>query len=128
MVRRIFNADEFDLFYNYLTDKTYHFKREKCSGEKHSKLHLTGMAAGNAKGERLRMFTIGKLKNPRCFKGQGFMQPLLVTTVFRYRLSFNIYSDTRRRPNCGRQGEIFKIDTSTLLQMAFPVLFKALVM
>ena len=40
----------------------------------------------------------------------------------------HIYSDTRRRPNGGRQGKIFKIDTSTLLQMAFPVLIKALVM
>ena len=27
------------------------------------------MAAGNAKGERLPMFVIGKSKNPRCFKG-----------------------------------------------------------
>ena len=30
---------------------------------------MTGMAAGNAIGERLPMFVIGKSKNPRCFKG-----------------------------------------------------------
>ena len=68
-LENIFNADEFGLFYNCLPDKTYHFKKEKCNGGKHSKVRLTGMAAGNAKGERLQMFTIGKSKNPRCFKG-----------------------------------------------------------
>ena len=68
-LENIFNADEFGLFYNCLPDKTYHFKSEKCSGGKHSKLRLTGIAAGNAKGERLQMFIIGKSKNPRCFKG-----------------------------------------------------------
>ena len=43
-------------------------------------------------------------------------------------MSFHIYSDIRRRPNCGRQGKIFKIDISTLLQMAFLGPIKALVM
>ena len=38
-------------------------------GGKHSKVRLTGMAAGNVKGERLPMFVIGKAKIPRCFKG-----------------------------------------------------------
>ena len=57
------------LFYQCLPNKTFHFKKEKCSGGKHSKVRLTGMAAGNAKGERLPMFAIGKAKNPRCFKG-----------------------------------------------------------
>ena len=36
---------------------------------KHSKIRLTGLAAGNAYGERLPMFVIGKSVNPRCFKG-----------------------------------------------------------
>ena len=40
-------------------------------------------------------------------------------------MSFHIYSDTCRCPNGGRQGKIFKIDTSTLLQMAFLGLIKA---
>ena len=68
-IENVFNADEFGLFYQCLPNKTFHFKKEKCSGGKHSKVRLTRMAAGNAKGERLPMFAIGKAKNPRCFKG-----------------------------------------------------------
>lgn len=68
-LENIFNADEFGLFYHCLPNKTFHFKKDKCSGGKHSKVRLTGMVAGNAKGERLPMFVIGKAKNPRCFKG-----------------------------------------------------------
>ena len=33
-----------------------------------SKIRLTGMAAGNVKGERLSMFVIRKSKSPRSFK------------------------------------------------------------
>ena len=46
----------------------HHFKGQKCSGGKNSKVRLTGMAAGNAIGEKLPMFVIGKSKTPRCFK------------------------------------------------------------
>ncbi|XP_037779428.1 tigger transposable element-derived protein 4-like [Penaeus monodon] len=55
----IFNADEFGLFYQCLPDKTYHFKGEKCSEGKKSKVRFTGMAAASAKGEQLPMFAIG---------------------------------------------------------------------
>ncbi|XP_065667761.1 tigger transposable element-derived protein 4-like [Hydra vulgaris] len=48
-LENIFNADEF--------------------GGKHSKVCLTGIAAGNVKGERLSMFVFRKSKSPRCFKG-----------------------------------------------------------
>ncbi|XP_065642803.1 tigger transposable element-derived protein 4-like [Hydra vulgaris] len=68
-LENIFNADEFDLFYQCLPDKSLHLKNEKGIGGKHSKVRLTGMAAGNVKGERLSMFVIGKSKSPRCFKG-----------------------------------------------------------
>ena len=68
-LENIFNGDEFGLFFQCLPNKTFHFKKDKCSGGKHSKVRLTGMATGNAKGERLPMFVIGKSKNPRCFKG-----------------------------------------------------------
>ena len=44
-------------------------KAEKCSGGKYSKIRLTGLAAGNAYGERLPMFVIRKANKPRCFKG-----------------------------------------------------------
>ena len=67
-LENIFNDDEFGLFFLCLPNKTFHFKKGKCSGGKHSKVRLTGMASGNAKGERLPMFVIGKSKNPRCFK------------------------------------------------------------
>ena len=68
-LENIFNADEFGLFYQCLPNKTLHLKGEKCSGRKHSKIRLTGLAAGNAYGERLLMFVIGKANKPRCFKG-----------------------------------------------------------
>ena len=68
-LENIFNADEFGLFYQCLPNKTLHLKGEKCSGEKHSKTRLTGLAAGNAYGERLPIFVIEKANKPRCFKG-----------------------------------------------------------
>ena len=67
-LKDIFNADGFGLFYQCLPNKTYHFKGQKCSGEKNSKVRLTGMVAGNAIGEKRPMFVIGKSKTPRCFK------------------------------------------------------------
>ena len=64
----IYNADEFGLFYQALPSKTMHFKDEKCVGGKFSKQRLTGLAAGNALGQKLSMFIIGKANKPRCFK------------------------------------------------------------
>ena len=64
----IYNADEFGLFYKALPNKTMHLKNEKCVGGKFSKVRLTGLAAGNALGEKLPLFVIGKAKKPRCFK------------------------------------------------------------
>ena len=43
-------------------------KGEKCSGGKHSKVQLTGMATASAAGEKLPIFVIGKSAKPRCFK------------------------------------------------------------
>jgi len=69
-MENIFNADEeFGLFYQCLPNKTLHLKGEKCSGGELSKDRLTGIAAGNAYGERLPMFVIGKSVKLRCFKG-----------------------------------------------------------
>ena len=65
----IFNADEFGFFYQFVPNKTYHYKNEKCTEGKHSKVRLTGMATGNVNGERLPMFVIGKSEAPRCSKG-----------------------------------------------------------
>ena len=59
-----------DYFTNACLTQPYtYLKGQKCSGGKHSKMRLTGLAAGNAYGERLQMFVIGKSVKPRCFKG-----------------------------------------------------------
>ena len=48
--------------------KPYQLKSEKCSGGKLSKIHITGLTAANAVGDKLTMFVIGKVKKPQCFK------------------------------------------------------------
>ena len=65
----IFSADKFGLFYQCLSNKTLYFKGDKCSWGNHSKVRLTRLAAGNALGERLHMFVIGKTQKSRSFKG-----------------------------------------------------------
>ena len=67
-LENIYNADELGLFYQCLLNKSYRLKTEKCSGGKHSKIRITGLAAANAVGNKLPTFVIGKAKNPRCFK------------------------------------------------------------
>ena len=64
----IYNADEFGIFYQCLPNETFHLKSDKCSGGKHSKIRITGLAAANAVGDKLPMFVIGKSKSPRYFK------------------------------------------------------------
>ena len=44
-------------------------KSEKCFGGKQNKVHLTGMVAASAEGEKLPMFVIGKSVKPRCVTG-----------------------------------------------------------
>ena len=68
-LENIFNVDEFGFFYQCLPNKKLHLKGEKRSGGKHSKIRLTGLAAGNVYGESLQMFVIGKANKQRCFKG-----------------------------------------------------------
>ena len=50
-------------------NKSLNLRSEACTGGKHSKICLTGMAAANAMGDKIPMFVIGKSKSPRCFKG-----------------------------------------------------------
>ena len=59
--------DKFVLFYQALPDKFLKYKCERYSGGKHSKVRLTGLAAGNATGEKLPLFMIGKSAKLRCF-------------------------------------------------------------
>ena len=66
----IFNADETGLVWRLLPDKTLAFKSEKCFGGKKSKDRITVMVCANMDGtEKYPLFTIGKFRNPRCFKG-----------------------------------------------------------
>ena len=67
-LKDIFNAVEFSLFYKALPSKSLHFRGKHCSGRKHCKVRLTGMAASNALGEKIPMFQIGKSASPRWFK------------------------------------------------------------
>ena len=67
-LKDIFNAVKFGLFCQCSPNKTCHFKSQKCSEGKNSKVRLNGMAARNAIGEKLPMFVIGKSKTLRCFK------------------------------------------------------------
>ena len=66
-VKDIYNASEFGLFYQALPDKSLHYKGGRCSGGKHSKVKLTGLAAANVTGKKLHLFVIGKSAKPRCF-------------------------------------------------------------
>ena len=58
-LKNILNADEFGLFYEALPSKSLHLRGKRCSGEKHSKVQLAGMAASNPFGEKIPMFVIG---------------------------------------------------------------------
>ena len=66
-LENIYN-DQLGCFYQCLPGKSYQLKTEQCSGGKHSKIRITGLAAANAVSSKLPMFVIGKAKNPRCFK------------------------------------------------------------
>ena len=61
-LRDIYNADAFGLFYQQLLTRSFHLKGERCAGGKFSKVQLTGLAAGNGVGEKIKDKT-------RCFKG-----------------------------------------------------------
>ena len=63
------NADVFGLFCQALPDTSLHYKGECCSGAKHSKVRRTGLTDGNATGEKLPLFVVGKSAKPRCFSG-----------------------------------------------------------
>ena len=68
-LKDIYNTDEFGLFYQSLPDKSLRYTGERCSGGKHSKVRLTGLAAGKSTVEKLPLFVIRKSVKPRCFNG-----------------------------------------------------------
>ena len=64
----VFNADETDIFYLLLSDKTRCFKGQSCHGGKQSKERITAMVCANMHGsEKLPLMIIGKFERPRCF-------------------------------------------------------------
>ena len=68
-LKDIYNVEEFDLFHQALPGNSLHYKGERCSGGKHNKVRMTGLAAVNAMGEKLPMFVMGKSAKPCCFGG-----------------------------------------------------------
>ena len=51
-LKDIFDADEFGPFYKALPSKSLQFRGKHCSGGKHRKVRLTGMAASDALGQK----------------------------------------------------------------------------
>jgi len=65
----VYNMDETGLFYRMNTDKTLHFKGERCEGGKQSKERITVAVCANMAGtDKLPLLVVGKFQNPRCFK------------------------------------------------------------
>ena len=62
-------------------------KSKKCSGGKHRKIRVTGLAAASAAGEKLPIFVIVKANNPRCFKN-------IQTLPCRYQLQKKSWMDS----------------------------------
>ena len=68
----IYSVDEFGLFYEFLPNKTYQIKSEKCSDRKLSKIGITSLAVPNV-GDKLPMFVLGKAKKSWCLKNVKFL-------------------------------------------------------
>lgn len=67
--KNVFNADETELFFKCLPDRTLIYKNEKCYGGKLSKERVTLLFSVNMDGsEKLRPLFIGKPTNSRSFK------------------------------------------------------------
>ncbi|XP_042912665.1 tigger transposable element-derived protein 6-like [Parasteatoda tepidariorum] len=65
----VFNADEAGIFSQLLPNKTLAFKKDKCIGDKNSKLRLTALFCCNMSGtEKRKVMIIGKSAKPRCLK------------------------------------------------------------
>lgn len=64
----IYNADESALFYKAVPSGTLANKSEKVSGRKVPKDRITLLFIANSTGTDKHLYSIGKSKNPRCFK------------------------------------------------------------
>ena len=70
-LKDICHAEKFGLVYPAPPDpdRSLHYKGERCSGCKQSKVRLIGLAAVNGTGEKLFLFVIGKFAKTCCFSG-----------------------------------------------------------
>lgn len=66
----IFNADESALFYKALPSGTMSYQKEFPSGIKAQKNRLTLLFLCNLNGTEKQIFSIGKSKQPHCFRGK----------------------------------------------------------
>jgi hypothetical protein len=67
--RNVYNADEMELFFNVLPDRTLAYKGEPWHGGKRSKDRLTVLLCVNSDGSHKQvLIVIGKSPKPRCFK------------------------------------------------------------
>ena len=67
--RKVFNAYETGLYWRAIPDGTLAFKNAEAAGSKIAKNRVTLLLACNMdRSEKLEPLTIGKSKNPRCFK------------------------------------------------------------
>ena len=65
----IYNANEFDLFFKVLPNKSLAFKDENCHGGKYSKERLSVLLCTNSTGtHKVEPLVIGKSQRSRCFK------------------------------------------------------------
>ena len=62
-LKNMFNADEFRLFYQCWPNKILHLKGGKCSGGKHSKVRLIGLAADMPVEKEFKCLSLESLLN-----------------------------------------------------------------
>lgn len=77
--QQLYNADESGLFWRMIPSKTFvHSGERSAPGRKIAKDRFTFLVCTNSTGEhKLKLLTIGKAKNPRCFK--NFRPPMTYT-------------------------------------------------
>ncbi|KFD69715.1 hypothetical protein M514_13301 [Trichuris suis] len=64
----IFNADECDLFFKAMPDRSLVLKGDKCKSGKLSKERFTVLLCASATGEKLKPLVIGTSAKPRAFR------------------------------------------------------------
>ena len=73
-LKDIYNANDLGLFYQALPEKSLRYEVECCSGGKNSKVRLTGLAGGNAMGEKIPIIEIRNCAKTCCFSALKSLQ------------------------------------------------------